>query len=52
MLVEKELIQKAKEKLGDQNFLFITKFLNVEEIDEARMKCKCPVHHEDTASFI
>ena len=52
MLIDKELIREAKRKLGDANFLYIMDFLGVEDYDEVRMKCRCPVHNEKTASFL
>ena len=52
MLVEAELIEQAKERLGDKNFELIMEFLGVEDYDEVRMKCCCPVHDEKTASMV
>lgn len=52
MLVEAELIEQAKERLGDSNFEFIMKFLGVEDYDEVHMKCCCPVHDEKTPSMV
>lgn len=52
MLIDKELVREAKRKLGDANFLYIMDFLGVEDYDEVRMKCRCPVHNEKTASFL
>lgn len=52
MIIEKELIQSAKEKLGDGNAEFMAEILELEDYDEKNMKAKCPYHDEDTASFI
>ena len=52
MLVEKELIKKAKEKLGDENAVIISGLLQLEDYDEKNLKACCPYHNEDTASFI
>ena len=52
MLVEKELIEKAKEKLGDENAYIIAELLDLENFDEKNLKACCPYHREDTASFI
>lgn len=52
MLVEKELIKKAKEKLGDENAVVISGLLQLEDYDEKNLKACCPYHNEDTASFI
>ena len=52
MIIEKELIEKAKEKLGDKNFTLIMEAFKVEDYDERDMKCCCPMHHENTPSFV
>lgn len=52
MLVEKELIEKAKEKLGDENAYIMAELLDLEKFDEKNLKSCCPYHREDTASFI
>lgn len=52
MLIDHEKIQAAKEKLGDRNFDYIMEFLGIEDFDAARQRCCCPLHQEDTPSFI
>lgn len=52
MIVDKELIEKAKIKLGDKNATFISELLNLEDFDDKNKKAKCPYHKEDSASFV
>lgn len=52
MLIDHEKIQAAKEKLSDRNFDYIMEFLGIEDFDAARQRCCCPLHQEDTPSFI
>lgn len=52
MLVEKELIERAKEKLGDDNAYIMAELLELEDFDEKNLKACCPYHGEDTPSFI
>lgn len=52
MLIEKELIQKAKEKLGDDNAVIMADLLELNNFDEKNLRACCPYHDEDTASFI
>lgn len=52
MLVEKEKIQKAKEKLGDENARIISELLNAEQYDEHNRRALCPHHKEKTPSWI
>ena len=52
MFVDKKEIEKAKEKLGDDNALIIAELLELEDFDEKNLKACCPYHSEDTASFI
>lgn len=52
MLIDHEKIRAAKEKLGDRNFEYIMEFLKIENFDAARQRCCCPLHQEDTPSFI
>lgn len=52
MLVEKEEIERAKAKLGDNNAFIISELLELEKFDEKNLKSRCPYHDEATASFI
>lgn len=52
MLVDKALIEQAKEKLGDENAFIMAELLELENFDEKNLKACCPYHREDTASFI
>ena len=52
MFVDKKEIEKAKERLGDDNALIIAELLELEDFDEKNLKACCPYHSEDTASFI
>ncbi len=52
MIVDREVIDKAKEKLGEDNFANIMTALNIDEFDERNKKCCCPFHDEKTPSFI
>ncbi len=52
MLIDRKLIWKAKESLGDQNAEIIRNILNLDGYNERQHKSLCPFHHEDTASFI
>lgn len=52
MLVEKEEIERAKAKLGDNNAFIISELLELEKFDEKNLKSCCPYHDESTASFI
>lgn len=52
MLVEKEQIEEAKAKLGDENAFLMAELLELEDFDEKNLKSKCPFHKENTASFI
>ncbi len=52
MLIDKEKIQKAKEKLGDRNADIIAELLNIDKWDEKNKRGCCPFHSEDTPSFI
>ena len=46
------MILEAKEKLGDENAHIIVDELGIADFDERNMKCCCPFHQEDHASFI
>ena len=52
MIIDKELIQKAKNSLGDRAALMIAEDLKLEQFDEKGLKACCPHHHEDTPSFV
>lgn len=52
MLVERELIEEAKEKLGDDNAFLMAELLELDDFDEVNLKACCPYHKEDTPSFI
>ena len=52
MLIEKTDIEKAKDKLGDNNAFFMAELLGLENFDDKNLKACCPYHNEDTASFI
>lgn len=52
MLVEKDLIAKAKEALSDENAFIMAELLELENFDEVNLKGCCPYHDEDTPSFI
>ena len=52
MQIDKEAILQAKEKLGDRNAQIIVEELGITDFDEKNMKCCCPFHQEDHASFI
>lgn len=52
MQIDREAILQAKEKLGDENARIIVRELGITDFDEKNMKCCCPFHQEDHASFI
>ena len=52
MLIDKELIAEAKEKLGDRNWEIMMDNYGIGDWDRKDMKCCCPYHHEDTPSFV
>ena len=52
MLIDTEVVKKAKEKLGNRNADIIAELLHLKEYDEKNKKACCPYHREDTASFI
>lgn len=52
MLIEKELIEEAKAKLGDENAVLIAELLGLEDFDLKNLKARCPYHNENTASFV
>lgn len=52
MLIEKSDIEKAKDKLGDDNAFLMAELLELDSFDEKNLKACCPYHSEDTPSFI
>lgn len=52
MLVEREIIKKAKEKLGNRNAELIAEILELPDFDTKNLKSCCPYHSEKTPSFI
>lgn len=52
MQIDRDVILQAKEKLGDENAHIIVNELGIADFDEKNMKCCCPFHQEDHASFI
>ena len=52
MQIDRDAIMQAKEKLGDDNARIIIEELGIVDYDERDMKCCCPFHQEDHASFI
>lgn len=52
MQIDRKAILQAKEKLGDRNAQIIVEELGITDFDEKNMKCCCPFHQEDHASFI
>ena len=52
MKIPHEMIQKAKEAIGDRNADLIIQELGVTDYDARNRKCRCPFHNEDTPSFI
>lgn len=51
-MIDKELIQEAKEKLGDRNFELIMDALDIQDYDERNMRCNCVWHDEKTPSLL
>ena len=52
MQIDRDAIMQAKEKLGDDNARIIVEELGITDYDVRDMKCCCPFHQEDHASFI
>lgn len=52
MIVDKELIAKAKKKLGNRTAEVGVSFLGINNWDEKNLKGCCPYHNENTPSFI
>jgi twinkle protein len=52
LIIDKELIEEAKRKLGDKNATIMAELLHLESFDEKNLKAKCCYHKEDTPSFV
>lgn len=52
MLIDKNKIDTAKEKLGNKNAEIIAETIGIKNYDNKNMKSCCPFHCEDTPSFI
>ena len=52
MIIDKDLIKEAKEKLGDKAAFIIAAELELKEFDEKNLKAICKWHEEDTPSLI
>lgn len=50
--IDRDIILEAKEKLGDENAFIIARELDIDDFDEQNLRCCCPFHQEDHASFI
>ena len=51
-IIPRELIQEAKEKIGDDAAGIIAELLDIENFDEMKLRGCCPFHYENTPSFI
>ena len=52
MIIPRELIEEAKNKLGEKGAFIIAKDLHLEQFDEKNLKAICKWHHEETPSLI
>ena len=52
MEITKEIIEEAKERLGESQFFVMMEELEITDFDSRNLKCRCPFHTEDTPSFI
>jgi twinkle protein len=52
MLIDKDLIVKAKQTLGEEATNIIKNDLDLQNWDEKNLKSLCPFHEEQTGSFI
>lgn len=50
--IDVEKIQEAKKRLGDSAADIIADILNLENYDDRNKKACCPIHHENSPSFI
>ena len=46
-----ETIEKAKEKLGDENATIMAEYLGLDDYDPVKMKARCCFHNENTPSL-
>lgn len=46
-----EMIEKAKEKLGDENATIMAEYLELEDYEPVKMKARCCFHNEKTPSL-
>lgn len=46
-----EAIEKAKEKLGDQNAIIMAEYLGLDDYEPVKMKARCCFHNEKTPSL-
>jgi twinkle protein len=52
VLIPKELVNEAKEKMGVDAARLIAEELNLKDFDDKNLKSICPFHIEDTPSFV
>lgn len=52
MIIDKDKLRQAKQKLGDETPFKIAQAIGLQEFDEKALKALCPVHQQDTPSFI
>lgn len=52
MIIPRELIIDAKNKLGEKGAFIIAKDLELEQFDEKNLKAICKWHHEETPSLV
>ncbi len=46
-----DAVEKAKEKLGDENAIIMAEYLGLEDYDPVKMKARCCFHNEKTPSL-
>lgn len=52
MIIDRDKIDEAKQKLGDLNAEIMAELLGLEDYDKRNHKSLCPFHREDTGSFV
>lgn len=52
MIIDKDKLEKAKKKIGDETPDIIAELLHLEKYDSKNKKALCPFHLEDTPSFV